>query len=132
MSLKTFFFKLGALIFTLLFVVVISFYMIAGQTGFKGRRGGPQDAFRHTYSSAVVARYISPKAVHLVTILFERNPESIHNQMDINNNNLGVQIGLSSKSIYREVHKLVEGAGPESIDGKSLIVLPKEHWSDGF
>lgn len=103
---------------------------MAGSTGLKGRRGGPQDAFRHTYSSAVVARYLSPKAVELITALFERDPESIHNQMDINNNMAGIKVGLSSKPIYTEVFKMVEGA--MSNNQSDLIILPKSMWSNGF
>lgn len=132
MNLKKNIFKTGALLFTALLAVVVSFYVIAGLTGFKGRRGGPQDAFRHAYSSAVVGRYLSPKAVDLVTLIFERDPNSIHNQMDINNNAVGVKIGLRSGDIYQEVYKLVKKAGLVNKDGKSLIVLPEGRWSNGF
>lgn len=37
------------------FLVAMSFfYLAAMNTGLLGRRGGPQDAFRHIYASAVV------------------------------------------------------------------------------
>lgn len=137
---------LAVLAILLPFIFVVSMYIIARNTGFEGARGGPQDAFRHTYSSALVARYISPKAVKLVTWVSERKPDSDHCIMDIHNNNLGIQIGLSSanQSLYSLVYDKVLSAtikqqvDPKTMDNNQLkavhldevIVLNPSRWEN--
>ena len=72
-------FKISFGVLGLIIIFVVSMYITAALSGLEGRRGGPQDAFRHMYSSALVSKFISPKAVDLVTYLTEPNLNSRHN-----------------------------------------------------
>ncbi len=111
---------------------LLFFYLIAMETGLPGRRGGPQDAFRHTYASAIVAKYLSPKVVELVTNLSERNANSPHDAMDIHNNTIGIQIGLTSKNIYEAVKARVDNGGVNSKEKNRTTWLLEDMWTNGF
>lgn len=116
-------------------VVVFLLYRLAMSTELPGRRGGPQDAFRHTYSTALTARYLSPKVVELVTYLSEREPDSPFDQMDIHNNRIGIQIGLGSGDLYQVVWEKIKAGTMDlhlllkEINGKEefLVFLIVKH-----
>jgi len=117
-----------------LFLSITYFYILAASTGLQGRRGGPQDAFRHIYASAFITRYLSPKIVKLVTILLEGNgTTSPHNKMDRHNNALGIQIGLSKSELYLKTFSAVQAATlSENANKTTAIILEKKNWSSGF
>jgi hypothetical protein len=113
---------------------IISMYIISRNTKLDGPRGGPQDVFRHTYASAVTARYISPKIVKLVTFICERNPNSDYDKMDIHNNTLGLQIGLSKLPIYQTILEKIKIAEVNPSDSDTIYILEANKWrsSDVF
>ncbi len=117
------------------FFFISYFYILAQRTGLEGRRGGPQDAFRHIYASAFTARYVSPRVVKLVTKISERNPHSVHDQMDRHNNRLGVRIGLSQvPNLYQAVLDKVHHAQitPETEDHAQILEPRKWQSRDIF
>ncbi len=117
----------------LLLVFVVYCYLLAASTGFQGRRGGPQDAFRHIYASALVARYLSPSMVKLATTVLEGNNPSRYNQMDRHNNNLGIQIGIAEGTLYSETMIAVQKAQEISIANQATaVVLSPKEWNSGF
>ena len=113
-------------------IVVILLYRLAMATELPGRRGGPQDAFRHTYSTALTSRYLSPKLVDLVTYLSERDSYSHFDQMDIHNNRIGTKIGLDKGDLYEVVMKKVQEGQINSKDPNTITWLPEDEWDHGF
>lgn len=113
-------------------ITVVLLYRLAMATELPGRRGGPQDAFRHTYSTALTARYISPKAVELVTYLSEREPDSPFDQMDIHNNRIGTNIGLGDGDLYETVWKKIKEGRVNSSDKDVITWLPENQWDHGL
>ncbi|MBC7714680.1 MAG: hypothetical protein H7177_15145 [Rhizobacter sp.] len=112
---------------------VFVLYRIAMATDLPGRGNGPQDAFRHTYSSALTARYISPKAVELVSFLCERDHNSPMDLMDIHNNKIGAKIGIGEGPIYETVAKKVQEGQIDAKDADVVTWLAKSYWDgDGF
>lgn len=128
--------KLGLCLFILLLLpatFVLAMYITAHRTGLPGRRGGPQDAFRHTYTSALVARYSSAEVVGLVTYLTEADAESPQDQMDIHNNTLGAKLGASySGSLYDLIFERVRAAEVNAVSSDVIRVLPESSWDNGF
>lgn len=123
---------IASLIIVLPLLQLLYFYSIAMNTGLPGRRGGPQDAFRHTYACAVVTKYISPKVVMFVTQVSERNKESPFDQMDMHNNMIGLKIGLSSKNLYQAVKQAVAEGQINAQDSEQITWLPENKWSNGL
>ena len=125
---------ISTLIIVLLSPVIVVFllYRLAMATDLPGRRGGPQDAFRHTYSTALTARYLSPKVVELVTYLFERDSDSHFDQMDIHNNKIGTKIGLDKGDLYEVVMKKVQEGQINSKDQNTITWLPEDEWDHGY
>jgi len=113
-------------------VTVVLLYRLAMATELPGRRGGPQDAFRHTYSTALTARYLSPKAVELVTYLSERDPSSPFDQMDIHNNRIGTHIGLGNGDLHETVWQKIKAGQVDSKDKDIITWLPKNQWDHGL
>lgn len=113
-------------------VVVFLLYRLAMATDLPGRRGGPQDAFRHTYSTALTARYLSPKVVELVTYLSERDSHSHFDQMDIHNNKIGTKIGLDEGDLYEVVMKKIKEGQINSKDQNTITWLPEDEWDHGY
>ena len=126
------------LLFLLIFAIVsplitvFILYRLAMATDLPGRRGGPQDAFRHTYSCALTARYLSPKVVEWVTTLTERDPHSLFDQMDRHNNRIGTQIGLGKGELYETVMKKVKSGQINATDQDIITWLPENKWDNGF
>lgn len=114
------------------FLIAVVLYLIAMDTGLKGRRGGPQDAFRHTYSSALTARYVSPLAVEFFTYIWEREPEAPFDKMDIHNNKIGTKIGLSEGNIYETVSRKISEGQVNTEDPNTVTWLEEKKWDDGF
>ena len=113
-------------------IVVVILYRFAMSTGLPGRRGGPQDAFRHTYSTALTARYLSPKIVELVTFICERDPESHFDQMDIHNNRIGTNIGLEEGDLHTVVMKKVKEGKINATDPDTITWMPEDEWDNGY
>lgn len=113
-------------------IVVVILYRFAISTGLPGRRGGPQDAFRHTYSTALTARYLSPKVVELVTRFCETDPTSHFDQMDIHNNRIGTNIGLGSGELYFSVMKKIKEGKINSTDPDVITWMPEDEWDNGL
>jgi hypothetical protein len=123
---------LVAFVVAVYFSIIVSLYLFAMNTQLPGRRGGPQDAFRHTFSSALVARYISPYAVELVTLALERDNFSDMDLMDRHNNRVGIGIGLSNDPIYETVLKKIEQGQINAKDRDQITWLRKSRWSGGL
>ncbi|MBL7663840.1 MAG: hypothetical protein JNM93_01815 [Bacteriovoracaceae bacterium] len=113
-------------------ILVLSFiflmHLIAMNSGFKGYRGGQQDALRHTLASAYVSKYISPKAVDLFTLISERDPTAKHDKMDIHNNRIGKRLGPSLSNVYSEIKRKVEEGNENATDENTITWLPKKNW----
>lgn len=119
----------GGFIFFLIPVLfILNMYRISRGTGLEGPRGGPQDAFRHTYASAITARYLSPKIVKLVTYVAENDPNSKYDKMDIHNNNLGIQIGQSKNPIYETIFDKIKTAEKNPSDANTIFILEQNLW----
>lgn len=116
------------IIFIAPIVEVIVLYRLAMSTGLPGRRGGPQDAFRHTYSTALTARYISPKVVEFVTWAAERNPDDPFDKMDIHNNRIGTKIGLGKAPLYEAVMQKIKEGEINSQNVDTVTWLPEKEW----
>jgi hypothetical protein len=129
---KIFLLSLIVLAFLSPIITVVLLYRLAMATELPGRRGGPQDAFRHTYSTALTARYISPKAVELVTYLSEREPDSPFDQMDIHNNRIGTMIGLGDGDLYETVWNKIKEGRVNSSDKDVITWLPENQWDHGL
>lgn len=114
-------------------IEVVILYRYAMATNLPGRKGGPQDAFRHTYSTALTARYISPKVVELVTRFSERDPNNIFDKMDIHNNKIGTQIGLGVGDLKETVWRKIKDGKVDAADDNVVTWLPEEKWDhSGF
>lgn len=111
---------------------IATLYLFAMSTGLPGRRGGPQDAFRHTYSCALVTRYLSPRVVDLVTTVFERDDNSPHDLMDRHNNRIGKMIGLSSENLYDAVSRRVSLGEINTSHEDTITWLTEDLWTNGF
>lgn len=115
-------------------------YIVSRGTEFEGPRGGPQDAFRHTYTSALVAKYLTPKLVLLVTKITENNPSSPYDIMDIHNNTLGIQVALNQssfiiepkdlqdKDLYSIIFEMVKKAETRTTDSNKVYILEQSFW----
>lgn len=113
-------------------IAVFLLYRLAMSTNLPGRRGGPQDAFRHTYSTALTARYISPKAVELVTKYSESDLNSPFDQMDIHNNRIGTMIGLADGDLYETVLKKIHEGKVNAEDINTVTWLEEKDWDQGL
>lgn len=111
---------------------VIVLYRIAMATELPGRRGGPQDAFRHTFSTALTARYLSPKVVELVTFATERDLSSPFDRMDIHNNRIGTNIGLGEGPLYETVMKKIKEGQVDATDVDIITWMPEKDWDYGY
>jgi hypothetical protein len=101
-------------------------------SGLPGPRHGPQDAYRHTLASAIVAYTISPRAVHWVTAVMEfaDDPGS---RMDRHNNAIGAGIGASATSfaeIRPQVEARVQAGRVHAIDPQQVTWLARRHWRE--
>ena len=101
-------------------------------TGLPGRRGGPQDAFRHTYSTALASRYISPEFVKTFTYYTEPDDHSPYDRMDRHNNNIGSHLGQIEGDLYEMVLSKVSEAQIDSKDPTVLTLLPEKDWDNGL
>jgi len=112
-----------------------SLYFVAWQTRLEGMRGGPQDAFRHTFSSAIVAHYAGPIVVDWATMIFERDDTSAMDLMDRHNNAIGKRIGIESKGfreIYNQVSFAVQGGEVNTNTPDRVTWLERQYWSVGL
>jgi hypothetical protein len=124
--------SLFVLIFISPIVVVFALYRLAMATELPGRRGGPQDAFRHTYSTALTSRYLSPVVVEFVTYMCESDPTNHFDQMDIHNNKIGSRIGLGAGDLYETVMKKIEAGQVNASDNNVTTWLPEKEWDQGL
>ncbi|MBC7429022.1 MAG: hypothetical protein H7336_10445 [Bacteriovorax sp.] len=111
---------------------VFVLYRIAMATGLPGRGNGPQDAFRHTFSSALTARYISPYAVEFVGFVCERDHTSPSDLMDIHNNKIGMEIGMGDGPLYETVVKKVQEGQINATDEDVVRWLAQPFWDGGL
>ncbi len=109
-------------------IFITCMYVTARRTGLEGARGGPQDAFRHTYTSAFVARYASPHLVKIATALTERNSNSEYDKMDIHNNYLGIQLGLSNIDLYSTIINKIKNVELKTKDHNKIYIMDKSDW----
>jgi hypothetical protein len=95
-----------------------------------GGRHGPQDAYRHTLASAIVAYTLSPDVVAIVSAVMEseRNADS---RMDRQNNAIGAAIGARATSFF-QINELVlmqvQNGRINAIDSQQTTWLPPERW----
>lgn len=113
-------------------VAIFVLYRIAMATDLPGRRGGPQDAFRHTFSTALTARYLSPKVVEFVTWATERDHSSPYDRMDIHNNRIGTNVGLGEGPLYETVMKKVLKGQIDAHDIDVITWMPEKDWDMGL
>ena len=101
-------------------------------SGLPGPRHGPQDAYRHTLASAVVAYTISPVAVDWVTTVmeFSDHPSS---RMDRHNNAIGAAIGTNAFSfaqIQPLVRERVASGRVNAADPRQVTWMPRHTWRE--
>jgi hypothetical protein len=113
-------------------IVIFCLYRLAMATVLPGRKGGPQDAFRHTYSTALTSRYFSPVVVEFVTFICERDPSNHFDQMDIHNNKIGSRIGLDKGDLYETVMNKIKEGQINASDNNVITWLPESEWDHGF
>lgn len=99
-------------------------------SGLPGARHGPQDAYRHTLASALVAYTISPAAVRWVTAVMEfaDDPSS---RMDRHNNAIGASIGASARSFAElrpQVMARVRAGRVNAVDPQQVSWMPPNSW----
>ena len=102
------------------------------QSGLPGRRGGPQDAYRHVVASALLAYFVSPRAVEIATAFLERNQGGTHEAMDQKNNRIGAQLGERSRSLdllRADARKLVAAGAVDATDKSQVTWLPRDRWN---
>lgn len=124
--------SLFVLIFISPAVAVFCLYRLAMATELPGRRGGPQDAFRHTYSTALTSRYLSPVIVEFVTYMCESDPSNHFDRMDIHNNKIGTRIGLGKGDLYETVMKKIKEGQIDAADDNVITWLPENLWDQGL
>lgn len=107
-------------------------YQIANATQLEGSLGGPQDAFRHTYSSAIVSRYIGIWAVDITTNIMERDPKNKWDIMDIHNNRLGAKMGQQTGDLKQMVLEAIKQGRVNNENPDQISWLPKKNWTKGF
>ena len=86
----------------------------------KYENGGKLDAFRHIYAMALLTQHIKPSKIKKLGIAHEKGnyldflkhrneegelPDSISSVMDLNNNEIGISIGLNNKTLNPETLK---------------------------
>jgi hypothetical protein len=101
-------------------------------SGLPGGRHGPQDAYRHTLASAVVAWSLSPRAAALVTRVMESDPEP-GSRMDRHNNAIGAEIGASVESfsgLRPRVLARVQAGRINATDAGQVTWLPPREWRE--
>jgi hypothetical protein len=95
-----------------------------------GRRHGPQDAYRHTLASAVVAYTLSPRVVDWVTEFMEgSDPSSL---MDRHNNAIGASIGAAAErfsELRPRVEARVQAGKINARDPQQVTWMPPRSWS---
>lgn len=116
-------------------------YATVLDSGLPGGRHGPQDAYRHSLASALVAYTVSPRCVAWVTQIMEGgDPHDPFHAMDAHNNRFGARIGAEAGSLA-EVHAgiraavdagaQVDFAGARSAlreDRPQLVWMPRRYW----
>ena len=132
MNWKKYFLLICLLALTLPLGAIFVLYRIAMATGLPGRGKGPQDAFRHTFSSALTSRYISPYAVTFVSYVCERNHKSPSDLMDIHNNKIGSKIGVEDGPLYETVAKKVKEGRVNAIEDDVVTWLPESLWDNSL
>lgn len=109
-------------------------YAIVLDSGLPGGRHGPQDAYRHSLASAIVAYTGSPRWVDWVTRVMEDDGRGdAARAMDAHNNRLGARIGAKARS-WTEMRAGIDAAvaaGDVQVQEPSRITwLPPERWRD--
>ena len=99
-------------------------------SGLPGPRHGPQDAYRHTLASAVVAYTISPVVVDWVSAVMEfaDDPSS---RMDRHNNAIGASIGAAAQSFAElrpRVYERVQAGSINAADPRQVSWLAPRYW----
>ena len=99
-------------------------------SGLPGGRHGPQDAYRHTLASAVVAYTLSPAVVNWVSAVMEfaDDPSS---EMDRHNNAIGASIGAEAQSfaeIRPRVEQRVRAGQIDARDPRRVTWMPPRQW----
>ncbi len=105
-------------------------YWHALTSGLPGARHGPQDAYRHTLASAVLAYTISPRAVHWVAVVMEPGNDA-GSRMDRHNNAVGAAIGASATSfaaLRPAVLARVRAGQVHATDPDQVTWLPPHRW----
>ncbi len=110
--------------------IMILFYIKASSQGLIGRRGGPQDAFRHSYASAVVSRYLGPRVVDVFTAITEKDEGSIYDHMDRHNNMVGKQVGQMQGEIEGLILEKIKKGRVNNPDTSELTWLHPMLWED--
>lgn len=107
-------------------------YGVTLTSGLPGGRHGPQDAYRHTLASAVLAWSLSPRAVAVVTRVMEADDDP-GSRMDRHNNAIGASIGASARS-FRELRPQVlarvQAGRVNASDPDQVTWLPPPLWTD--
>jgi len=100
-------------------------------SGMPGARHGPQDAYRHTLASALVAYTLSPAVVDWVTTVMEfaDDPSS---RMDRHNNAIGASIGAAAEALAQirpQVLERVQAGRIDATDPQQVSWMPPHQWS---
>lgn len=107
-------------------------YWFSLTSGLPGPRHGPQDAYRHTLASAVVAYTTSPRIVYWITEVMEfaDHPSSL---MDRHNNHVGAAIGAGAESfaaIRPQVAARVQAGRIGARDPAQVTWLAPQYWRE--
>lgn len=111
-------------------------YYTVWNSGLKGGGNGPQDAFRHSLASSLVAHTLHPKCINLIIHVMEKDGKgSFANKMDAHNNRIGASIGASVpwsfnsvSKVIKKVRTAVDNGAVQTKNPNQITWMPKKYW----
>lgn len=117
-------------------IILGTVYYNVWNSGLQGGGHGPQDAYRHSLASALVAHTLHPTCIELVIHVMEKNGTgSFANKMDAHNNRVGASIGAnvpwsfnSVATVIKKVRTAVDNGAVQTTNPKQITWMPKKYW----
>ena len=110
-------------------------YTLVLRSDLPGGRHGPQDAYRHSLASAIVAYTGTPRWVAWVTMVMEddNGRGEASRAMDAHNNRIGARIGAEARSwseMRANIDAAVAAGAVDADDPDRITWLPPARWRD--
>lgn len=118
------------------FFIFGTVYYNVWNSGLQGGGNGPQDAYRHSLASALVAHTLHPSCIELVIHVMEKDGTGgFANKMDAHNNRVGANIGAnvswsfnSVSTVIKKVRTAVDNGAIQTTNPKQITWMPKKYW----